>query len=86
MITALTLATIVAVWATVLLLSANAAFGTDKPTKTVPATFFKGVSVATLDPAVVGGSMAGTVTAASNGAPLAADHGRAVRARTAARS
>ena len=71
-ITALTLATIVAVWATVLLLSANAAFGTDKPTKTVPANFTTGgVGVASLDPAMVGGSLAGTVTAASNGAPLA---------------
>lgn len=69
-ITALTLATIVAVWATVLLLSANAAFGTDKPKKTVPANFSTGVDVNQLDPAVVGNGVGGTVTAASNGAPL----------------
>src|SRR3954452_25337054 len=50
-LTALTLGLIVAVWATVLLLSANAAFGTDKPTKTVPENFTTGgVSVAQLDP------------------------------------
>jgi hypothetical protein len=72
LITALTLATIVGVWATVLLLSANAAFGSDKPTKTVPANFTTGgVSVDDLDPATVGGSLEGTITAASTGAPLA---------------
>ena len=71
LITALTLGAIVAVWATALLLSANAAFGTDKPTKTVPADFASGVSVASLDPAKVGGSLAGTVSAASNGTALA---------------
>ena len=72
LLTALTLATIVAVWAAVLLLSANAAFGTDKPTKTVPGSFSSGgVSVASLDPSVVGGSLSGTVTAVSTNAPLA---------------
>ncbi|MFT3852748.1 MAG: carboxypeptidase-like regulatory domain-containing protein [Ilumatobacteraceae bacterium] len=70
-LTALTLGLIVAVWATALLLSANAAFGSDKPTKTVPGNFAGGVSVASLDPAAVGGTLGGTVTAASNGAPLA---------------
>jgi hypothetical protein len=71
LITALTLALIVAVWATALLLSANAAFGTSAPKKALPDNFGKGVGVAALDPAVVGGSLAGTVTAGSNAAPLA---------------
>ena len=70
-ITALTLGLIVAVWATVLLLSTNAAFGTDPPTKVVPENFSEGVGVGALDAAVFGGSLSGTVTALSNGAPLA---------------
>ncbi|MEO5898866.1 MAG: carboxypeptidase-like regulatory domain-containing protein [Ilumatobacteraceae bacterium] len=71
LITAMMLALIVAVWATALLLSANAAFGTSSPKKAIPDNFAKGVDLASLDPVAVGGSMAGIVTAASNGAPLA---------------
>ncbi|MCU1504385.1 MAG: hypothetical protein JWM12_3739 [Ilumatobacteraceae bacterium] len=71
LITAITLALIVAVWATALLLSANAAFGTSAPTKALPDNFAQGVNVAALDPAQVGGSLAGIVTAGSNAAPLA---------------
>jgi hypothetical protein len=70
-ITALTLGLIVAVWATVLLLSTNAAFGTNPPTKVVPENFSQGVGVSALDAALFGGSLSGKVTAQSNGAPLA---------------
>ncbi|MEO5723389.1 MAG: carboxypeptidase-like regulatory domain-containing protein, partial [Ilumatobacteraceae bacterium] len=71
MITALMLATVVAVWAVALLVSANSAFGSSPPKKTLAQNFSKGVAVGALDPTQVGASLAGTVTAQSNGAPLA---------------
>ena len=70
-ITALTLGLIVAVWATVLLLSTNATFGTTRRPRSCRRTSPRASASAALDAAVFGGSLSGKVTALSNGAPLA---------------
>lgn len=70
MITALTLALIIAVWAAGLLFAARAAFGSDPPKKTVAQEFATGVEVGSLDPSAIGSAVTGTVTAESTGAPL----------------
>ena len=71
-LTLLTLALIGLLWALAMLFGVSAALSPPAPTKEVPASFSTGgVGVEDLDPAVVGGTMTGTVTAASTGHPVA---------------
>ena len=71
-ITLLTLALIGLLWALAMLFGVSAALAPPAPTKEVPASFSTGgIGVEDLDPAVVGGTVTGTVTAASTGQPVA---------------
>lgn len=69
-LTALTLACIVALWALAVMFGVRAAMGTEPAKKVVPEQFATGLDPATLDPAVVGADVTGTVTAATTGVPL----------------
>lgn len=69
-ITALTLAFIIALWAFAIMFGVRAALTSEAPKKTVPVSFAAGADPASLDPAVVGGDVAGTVTAETTGLPL----------------
>lgn len=69
-ITLLTLALIVLLWTLAMLFGVQAALAPADPTKSVPETFMQGNGLEDLDPAAVGGTVAGTVTAASTGQPV----------------
>ncbi|MCC5950073.1 MAG: carboxypeptidase regulatory-like domain-containing protein, partial [Nitriliruptoraceae bacterium] len=69
-ITVLTLALIVGLWAAVMLFGIERVFSDPPQTKTVPASFTEGIGNDTLDPLLVGGGVAGTVVASSTDAPV----------------
>jgi len=64
-ITILTLAMIVAVWAFAMVFGVRAALAPPPPTKTVPETFADGITGADLDPTTAGGTFRGTIRAAT---------------------
>jgi len=64
-ITIMTIAMIVAVWALAMVFGVRAALAPPPPTKAVPETFASGITGADLDPTAVGGSFAGTIRAAT---------------------
>jgi Carboxypeptidase regulatory-like domain len=70
-ITSLTLAFIIALWAVAIMFGVRAALKTEPPKKTVPITFAAGLDPAALDASIVGADVAGKVTAATTGLPLA---------------
>ena len=69
-ITILTLLLIVLVWAAVFFFGVSAALSSPDPVKSVPEGFLQGIGRDDLDPAVVGGSITGTIVAASTGQPI----------------
>lgn len=69
-ITALTLACIIALWAFAIMFGVRAALSSEPPKKTVPLAFATGLDPATLDAAVLGADVMGSVTAATTGQPL----------------
>lgn len=69
-ITLLTLALIVLLWTLAMYFGVLAAMETDPTTKSVPEAFMTGNGREDLDPATVGGTVTGTVTAASTGQPV----------------
>ena len=70
-ITMLTLMLIVGLWAVAMMFGVRAALAPPPPTKALPESFAAGVGLADLDPAAVGGTVSGTITAASTAQPLA---------------
>jgi len=64
-ITILTLAMIVAIWAFAMVFGVRAALAPPPPTKTVPETFAGGITGADLDPTAAGGTFRGTIRAAT---------------------
>jgi hypothetical protein len=64
-ITILTLAMIVAIWAFAMVFGVRAALAPPPPTKAVPETFAVGIAGGDLDPTAVGGTFRGTIRAAS---------------------
>lgn len=70
LITLLTLALIVLLWAVAMRLGVEFALAPADPTKMVPEGFSQGISQEDLDPAMVGGSLSGTITAQSTGGPV----------------
>ena len=69
-ITILTLAMIVAVWAFAMVFGVRAALAPPPPTKAVPETFAGGITGADLDPTAAGGTFKGTIRAATTAAGL----------------
>lgn len=69
-LTLLTLALVVLVWAVAMRLGVEFAMAPSDPTKMVPEGFAQGISLTDLDPSMpmVGGSLAGAITAQSTGA------------------
>jgi len=64
-ITIMTLAMIVAVWAFAMVFGVRAALAPPPPTKAVPETFVTGITGNDLDPTAVGGAFRGTIRAAT---------------------
>jgi len=69
-ITILTLALIVAVWAFAMVFGVRAALAPPPPTKAVPETFVTGITGTDLDPTAAGGTFRGTIRAATTAAGL----------------
>lgn len=69
-ITILTLLLILGLWAAAMYFGVQFALQPEPPTKAVPEAFVDGVGLTTMDPTVVGGTIAGTIRASSTGQPL----------------
>lgn len=69
-ITIFTLLMILLLWAAAMYFGVQAALRPEPPTKNVPESFVPGTGLDTIDPTVVGGTLAGTIAAASTAQPL----------------
>jgi len=69
-ITIMTLAMIVAVWAFAMVFGVRAALAPPPPTKALPETFVAGITGADLDPTAAGGTFRGTIRAATTAVGL----------------
>lgn len=69
-ITILTLASILVLWAVAMYFGVQFALAPAPPTKAVPEGFTEGTGLGDLDPTVIGGALAGTIVADSTAQPL----------------